>query len=164
MKSALSLAIPLVLVAAGTFVGTAHAGPDQSFWVNYWAQPKVILYGPEEEAFYQNLKEVVFARNEWDRCENPAVLDEDASWLKGHPNARFFVDGYASSRGELDYNLVISQRRADWVKENLIRRGVSPEQIRLTVGWGELYLTCLEDTDACRVRNKVVRFTYLPGS
>src|SRR5262249_23472093 len=94
-----------LLGAASTQVGIASAAPDQAFWVSYWAQPKIILYGPDEEAFYQNLKEVVFARNEWDRCQNPAALDDDANWLKAHPNTRFFLDGYASSRGETDYNL-----------------------------------------------------------
>jgi hypothetical protein len=165
MKTGLSVLFRFaLLVAAATQVGLASAAPDQAFWVDYWARPKIILYGPDEEAFYQSLKEVVFARNEWDRCENPGVLDDNAGWLKAHPSARFFIDGYASSRGEQNYNLVLSQRRADWVKDNLIRRGVSPDQIRLSVGWGELYLTCLDDSEECRARNKVVRFTYLPGS
>jgi hypothetical protein len=165
MKIGLSLLFRFALLAAAAAqVDLASAAPDQAFWVDHWAKPKIILYGPDEEAFYQNLKEVVFARNEWDRCQNPGVLDSNARWLKAHPSERFFIDGYASSRGEQNYNLVLSQRRADWVKDNLILRGVSPDQIRLSVGWGELYPTCLEDSDECRARNKVVRFTYLPGS
>jgi outer membrane protein OmpA-like peptidoglycan-associated protein len=77
---------------------------------------------------------------------------------------RFYVDGYASKRGNSDYNLVISQRRADWVKQSLINRGVAEDRIKLSVGWGELYPTCLEDSDECLAKNKVVRFTYVMGS
>jgi hypothetical protein len=59
-------------------VRAATLSPDAAFWVSSWAQPKVILNGPEEEAFYQNLKEVLFARNEYDKCLNPSALDDDA--------------------------------------------------------------------------------------
>jgi outer membrane protein OmpA-like peptidoglycan-associated protein len=134
------------------------------FWVSFWGQPRVILNGPEEQAFYQNLKEVVFARNEHDRCLNPSALDDNARWLKEHPSVHFYIDGYASTRGEQNYNLILSQQRADWVKQSLVNRGVPEDRIRLSVGWGELYPTCLEETDECWNKNKLVRFTYVPGS
>jgi outer membrane protein OmpA-like peptidoglycan-associated protein len=157
------LTTPLV-IAITAEIGIANASFDDAFWVSYWARPKTILNPPEEEAFYSGLKEVMFARNVYDRCENPSVLDEDARWLKEHPGVRFYVDGYASKRGNSDYNLVISQRRADWVKQSLINRGVAEDRIKLSVGWGELYPTCLEDSDECLAKNKVVRFTYVMGS
>src|ERR1700747_1483159 len=95
-------------------VATARLITDDAFWVNFWAQPKIILNGAEEGDFYRGLKDVLFARNQYDKCLNPSVLDDDAQWLKAHPNVRFYIDGYASKRGNLEYNLTISQRRADW--------------------------------------------------
>ena len=160
---AVLLTTPLVIAVTG-MVGTVKASFDDAFWVSYWARPKMILNAPEEEAFYRGLKELVFARNVYDRCENPSVLDDDALWFKEHPGVHFYIDGYASKRGNPDYNLVISQRRADWVKQSLITRGVAEDRIKLSVGWGELYPTCLEDSDECHAKNKVVRFTYVPGS
>ena len=157
------LTTPLVIAITGQ-VGVARASFDDAFWVSYWARPKTILNAPEAEIFYRGIKELVFARNVYDRCENPSVLDDDARWFKEHPSVHFYVDGYASKRGDPDYNLVISQRRADWVKQSLIRRGVAEDRIKLSVGWGELYPTCLEDSDECHAKNKVVRFTYVPGS
>jgi hypothetical protein len=159
---ALRFTVLAVMVTAG--VRTASASFDDAFWVSYWGQPKIILNGPEEEAFYRGLKEVVFARNVYDQCENPSVLDDDARWLKEHSGVRFYIDGYASKRGNLEYNLIISQRRAGWVKQSLISRGVAEDRIKLAVGWGELYPTCLEESDDCLAKNKVVRFTYVPGS
>ena len=141
-------------------VGSAVA--DDSFWVGYWAHPRPILYGGEEEAFYQNIKEVMFARNDYNRSVNPGALDDNARWLKEHPNVNLYVDGYASTRGDQDYNLKLSQLRAEWVKQSLIKRGVNEDRIKLAVGWGQLYPSCLEESDDCRAKNKVVRFTYVP--
>jgi len=155
----------LVLFALLVFgiTGSASASLDGSFWVSYWSQPKPISHGAEEEAFYQNLKDVMFARNEYTRALNPGALEADALWLKEHPSVRFYIDGYASRRGDQDYNLKLSQLRAEWVKQSLLKSGVSENQIALAVGWGELYPACLDDSDDCLAKNKVVRFTYVPG-
>jgi peptidoglycan-associated lipoprotein len=120
-----------------------------------------MLNGPEEEAFYQNVKDVLFASNNDDRPVNPDALDENARWLKEHPNVRFHIDGYASLRGSTDYNLALSKRRAEWVKRALISRGIPENRIVLAVGWGELYPACLGDSLDCRAKNRLVRFTYL---
>jgi hypothetical protein len=153
-----------VLFALFTTLTPRVSTASPAFWVSFWGQPRVILNGPEERDFYQELKEVMFARNEYGRCLNPSALDDDARWLKEHPNVHFYIDGYASTRGEQNYNLMLSQRRADWVKQSLVSRGVAADRIRLSVGWGELYPTCLEESDECWNKNKLVRFTYVPGS
>jgi outer membrane protein OmpA-like peptidoglycan-associated protein len=63
-------------------------------------------------------------------------LDDNVQWLKNHARDRFYIDGYASSRHELIYNLALSQRRADWVKQALISKGIPENRIVLAVGWG----------------------------
>jgi len=156
--------LPLLFALFVTgIVGVASAVPDDSFWVGYWSHPKPILHGAEEEAFYQNLKDVMFARNEYNRSVNPSVLDDDARWLKEHPNVNFYIDGYSSKRGDQEYNLRLAQLRAEWVKQSLMKRGVSEDRIKLAVGWGELYPSCLDESDECLAKNKVVRFTYVPA-
>ncbi len=162
--SAFALMFALLFATSTARVGSARPPSDDAFWVSFWGRPRTVLNGPEEEAFYQSLKGVLFARNVYDQCVNPSALDEDARWFKEHPSVRFYIDGYASKRGDLDYNLVISQRRADWVKQSLISRGVAENRIKLSVGWGETYPTCLEESEECLAKNKVVRFTYVPGS
>jgi outer membrane protein OmpA-like peptidoglycan-associated protein len=163
-RLAFALSFALLVAAITAQVSVADSFTDDTFWVDFWSQPKVNLFGPGGDSFNQNLKEIVFARNEFNRCLNPEALDDNARWLKEHPDARFFIDGYASKRGETISNLVLSQRRADWVKLSLLSRGVPENQIRSAVGWGEIYPTCVEDTDECHAKNKLVRFTFLPGS
>jgi outer membrane protein OmpA-like peptidoglycan-associated protein len=139
------------------------ASADDAFWVDYWGKPRVALYGPEEVAFNQNIHKITFAHDRFDHALDEDTLNADVQWLKDHPGARFYVEGYASTTGTAAYNLHLSMQRADWVKQLLIRKGIAENRIKLAVPWGELYPDCTEDTDDCHARNRVVRFTYSPN-
>lgn len=163
---------PIVLVGVATFLvssiplcakGTSGAYADDAFWVAYWAKPKVNLYGPEEQAFNENVREITFARDRFDHALDESTLNADAQWLKDHPNTRFFIEGYASSTGTEAYNLRLSGYRADWVRQVLIHKGIAPDRILLAVPWGELYPACLESTEDCHAKNRVVRFAFHPN-
>jgi hypothetical protein len=41
---------------ASTKVAFSEAPTDVAFWVAYWGKPRVVLFGPEEEAFGQNAR------------------------------------------------------------------------------------------------------------
>jgi outer membrane protein OmpA-like peptidoglycan-associated protein len=167
VRFAYTIAALLLLSFSGATVlaqdQTSESSADVATWVAYWAAPPVNLYGPEEDAFYKNMKGIMFLRNDYDSATNPGALDDNVQWLKDHPNVRFYVDGYASITGDVLYNLALSQRRADWVKQTLVSRGISENRIAVAAGWGELYPTCAEDTQECRDRNKLVRFIYSPN-
>ena len=153
-----------LLFSSATMLAQATSSSDEAaFWVSYWARPRVILSGPEEETFYKNMKDIMFLRNDYAAPINPSALDDNVQWLKDHPDVRFYVDGYASVTGDIVYNLALSQRRADWVKQTLVSRGIPENRIGGAAGWGELYPICAEDTQECRNRNKLVRFIYCPG-
>jgi hypothetical protein len=162
-RFAFTVAATLLFSSATMLAQVTSSSDGGAFWVAYWAAPPVILFGPEEDAFYKNMKDVMFLRNDYDAPINPSALDENVQWLKDHPGVRFFVDGYASITGNMVYNLALSQRRADWVKQTLVSRGISENRIVVAAGWGELYPACAEDTQECRNRNKLVRFIYYPS-
>lgn len=162
----------LVLVAVTMLVVTSiqpfakrafGASADDAFWVNYWSNPRPLFDGAEEEAFNQNVHEVTFAHDRFDHALDENTLNADVEWLKAHPNDRFFIEGYASITGTPAYNLRLSDRRADWVRQLLIRKGIAADRIVLAVPWGMMYPACTEDTDACHAKNRVVRFTYYPN-
>jgi outer membrane protein OmpA-like peptidoglycan-associated protein len=132
------------------------------YWVAYWVQPQVALFGAEQQAFQEAMQPIMFPWNNSVDPSNPDALDKNVQWLKDHPSVRFKVDGYASSRGELIYNLLLSKRRADWVKEKLVSQGISEERIVMAVGWGQLYPVCPELTQECWDKNRLVRFSYAP--
>jgi len=164
MRHRLAFTLAALLFCGATMLAqVTSSSPDSAFWVSHWAQPPVLLFGSEEEAFYKNMKEVMFLRNDYNSPTNPSALDDNIQWLKDHPGVRLFVDGYASVTGDMVYNLALSQRRANWVKQTLVSRGISENRIVVAAGWGELYPTCAEDTQECRNKNKLVRFIYSPS-
>ena len=55
---------------------------------------------------------------------------ELASGLASMPDVRVQLDGFADERGDEDYNLQLSQKRVDFVREQLIAAGVHPSRIR----------------------------------
>jgi outer membrane protein OmpA-like peptidoglycan-associated protein len=71
--------------------------------------------------FTQNVKEVYFPFNIYNRVIDTAVLDSDAAWLKQHPDAHFWIESYADIRGDIFYNLVLSYRRSQFIKDRLIK-------------------------------------------
>src|SRR5207253_4730271 len=63
-------------------------------------------------------------------------LQKLGTLIKRNPNATFTVEGYTDSFGTSEYNLDLSQRRADSVKRYLVEAmGISPVQIE-TRGYG----------------------------
>jgi hypothetical protein len=48
--------------------GPSGASADDAYWVDYWAKPRVVLYGPEEEAFNRNVHKIPFAHDGFDHA------------------------------------------------------------------------------------------------
>jgi outer membrane protein OmpA-like peptidoglycan-associated protein len=104
----------------------------------------------------QNVKEVYFPFNIYSRVINPDILRADADYLKQHPDARLWIQGYADIRGDIFYNLVLSYRRAQFVKDQFVQNGVSESQIGFATGWGKLYPVCQSTDDDCYQKQRRV--------
>lgn len=153
----------MMLLVSGIPLSVKAASVDDAFWVAHWAKPRVAPYGPDQQAFNEGVHEITFAHDRFDHALDESTLNANVQWLKDHPNARFFVEGYASTTGPEAYNLRLSGYRADWVRQVLIRKGIAADRIVLAVPWGELYPACLENTEECHAKNRVVRFAYHPN-
>ena len=87
-------------------------------------------------------------------------MTEAAAILKHCPDTRVTVEGHANMDGERVgfNNLDLSRRRAFRVREELIRRGLEPEQLEVK-GYGvDRPLVAHGDPDA-KVKNRRVQFT-----
>src|SRR5262245_4091796 len=49
-------------------------------------------------------------------------LNMQANYMKDHPNARFLVEGYCDERGTQEYNLALGDRRANAVRNYLLKQ------------------------------------------
>lgn len=64
------------------------------------------------------------------------MLDNSASLLKRHPDVKVDIAGFADSRGPDSYNMKLSERRAEAVREYLEQAGVDGARMS-TRGYGE---------------------------
>ncbi|MCI4664877.1 MAG: fibro-slime domain-containing protein [Neomegalonema sp.] len=75
--------------------------------------------------------------------------------LRDNPSWSILIAGHTDTRGEDDYNLALSERRAASVRAWLIAEGVKAERLR-SVGRGEKELLRQEDTDEAHALNRRV--------
>jgi len=158
-RSFFGIAVVVLAVIGAAFGQVTSA--DQTMPVKVF-RPDTNLFGPQQAEFDQSMKEVLFDFDTHETATDEAALRSNVQWLKDHPQARFYIEGYTDYRGDVVYNLALAQRRAETVRANLLDRGISADQIILTVGWGELYPPCVEQTESCWEKSRRVRFVYAP--
>ena len=88
-RLAFTIAATLLFSSATMLAQATSSSVEAAFWVAYWAEPRVILFGPEEDASYKNMRDVMFLRNDYAAPFNPSALDDNVQWLKDHPDVRF---------------------------------------------------------------------------
>ena len=86
-----------------------------------------------------------------------AALDAAAAWLRANPSQLVIVEGYTDVVGPRAANLALAQRRARWVMDYLVTKGVPAERIS-AVARGESGLVCADRSAACQSRNRRVHF------
>ena len=104
-----------------------------------------------------NFLPVYFAFNEsLLSAETEASLSRYAGCAKTD-NLRFTLEGYSDDRGTEEYNIALSQRRADSVKRYLVTLGVSEGSLN-TVGYGEQNPVDPSNTETGWAKNRRVEF------
>jgi flagellar motor protein MotB len=79
-----------------------------------------------------------FDLNKFDmKPEYEVQLDEVIAAMAEYPGAKFEISGHTDSRGDDNYNQKLSQKRAEFVRNLLIKRGVDANSL-VAVGKGEL--------------------------
>lgn len=86
-----------------------------------------------------------------------ANLDKLVKVFTEYPDTNIVIYGYTDSSGADDYNLKLSQQRAEAVKSYLSKKGVSSARFT-TTGMGEADPIESNETDAGRSKNRRVEF------
>ena len=121
--------------------GTAQAGPN------------------DEQLFSQNIKDIFFAYDKYAVPQNEqSAIEQDARFLATHPNYKLLISGHCDERGSEEYNLGLGDNRADTVRNELERLGVSANRIR-TISYGKEKPFCTEETEACWQLNRRAHFS-----
>ena len=89
-------------------------------------------------------------------------IEQIASFLNEHPERSVQVEGFTDSQGSDDYNLELSQKRADAVAMAIIQRGVAAERVR-AMGYGEEFPKASNTSAGSRQLNRRVEIVVSNG-
>ena len=118
---------------------------------------RVDAKGCEEQLILQG---VTFENNSAQLTPNSTLtLDSVADILKQRPNFRIQVRGHTDNTGSEDYNMRLSQGRADAVMEYLVSRGVPADRLS-AAGYGESQPVASNDTADGRAQNRRVALEF----
>ena len=87
-------------------------------------------------------------------------LDKLADYLKAVNNILIEIQGYADAQGDETYNIMLSQKRADFVKNYLIKKGVDKNKLK-TKAFGEQYPIAVDLNPQSRKYNRRVQFKII---
>lgn len=90
-----------------------------------------------------------------------AEIDRVAGVLSRYPTTLIRVEGHTDSIGTDQYNMDLSFRRANSVRDLLAQRGVASDRIQ-TVGYGETMPVATNATEAGRQLNRRVEIKIAP--
>ncbi|RLC50885.1 MAG: OmpA family protein, partial [Candidatus Cloacimonadota bacterium] len=85
------------------------------------------------------------------------VLMKVVRTLKDYPEMTLLIKGHTDNIGSDAYNLKLSQRRADSVRQFLIDNGIDPSRLE-SVGYGETQPIATNDTPEGRAKNRRIEF------
>lgn len=90
------------------------------------------------------------------------TMDKLATFLNQSTNKTVVVEGHTDSRGGDEYNLRLSEQRAESVRDALITRGVNASRISAR-GYGEARPIAGNDSEAGRQQNRRVEIIIQDG-
>jgi len=82
-------------------------------------------------------------------------LEPLVTFLREHADRTLLIEGYTDSTGSDTYNLELSQRRAEAVRNFLVSSGISADRV-MARGYGESYPVTTNTTEAGRQQNRRV--------
>lgn len=111
---------------------------------------------PTERGLVLTLGDVLFETDQAVlRSGADRTITNLAEFMQKYPDRRVRVEGHTDARGSDEYNLQLSQRRANAVRDALLSRGISSERID-TIGLGEGYPVAGNDTSGGMQQNRRV--------
>ena len=116
-----------------------------------------------DRGFVLTLGDVLFATGKADLLPGvQRTIDQLTAVLNKHPDQKVSVEGHTDSVGSDNYNLALSQRRAESVRRAIMARGIDSDRITAR-GLGEIYPVASNDTPAGRQQNRRVEILINSG-
>jgi OOP family OmpA-OmpF porin len=88
-------------------------------------------------------------------------LDEAAAVFEKNPNLKVVIEGHTDNIGTAKYNMKLSLRRANAVRDYLVSKGIAKERLS-TKGYGFTQPVATNETEEGRALNRRVQLTPVP--
>ena len=89
------------------------------------------------------------------------ILAGNAGWIKNNSNLTIQIEGHCDSRGSIEYNLSLGERRAKAVKNYLVSLGIDGKRMTI-ISYGKEKLLAQGDSESDHTRNRRANFVPLP--
>lgn len=104
------------------------------------------------------LKDIYFEFDSYTiKADYMPVLKEIANWVNRNQAVKLTVEGHCDERGTTDYNLALGQKRAEAVKDYLIKLGVGDKRIK-AVSYGKEAPADSAHTEEAWTKNRRAHF------
>jgi len=88
------------------------------------------------------------------------ALDNIAKTLQSYPEIRLEISGHTDNVGNPEKNKVLSQKRADAVRDYLVKKGIAGDRLN-AVGYGDAKPVAPNTDAAGKALNRRIEFTIL---
>ena len=86
-------------------------------------------------------------------------IDLLANYMSKYPNKTVTLSGHTDNTGSAELNRNLSQKRADYIRDVLISKGISPERIT-AIGYGESQPIASNNSNAGRQKNRRIDISF----
>ncbi|MBC86531.1 MAG: peptidoglycan-associated lipoprotein [Bdellovibrionaceae bacterium] len=91
-----------------------------------------------------------------------SALTENAKWINANSGVTIQIEGHCDSRGSVEYNLALGERRAKSVKNFLVGQGVPANRLTI-ISYGKEKPIAQGDTESVYAQNRRANFVPLPN-
>jgi peptidoglycan-associated lipoprotein len=84
-------------------------------------------------------------------------LEGNAEWLKKYADVKMVIEGHCDQRGSNEYNLSLGERRANTVKQMLVKLGIAEARLT-TTSFGEEKPVANGDSEGEMAQNRRANF------
>jgi outer membrane protein OmpA-like peptidoglycan-associated protein len=90
------------------------------------------------------------------------VLNQAVKVLEAYPDVKLEISGHTDNVGKAEYNLELSQKRADAVRDYLVGKGIAADRLT-SVGYGMDKPITSNKTKADKAQNRRTEFQLISG-
>ena len=103
-------------------------------------------------------KDILFEFNSYSvGPDYQGLINDVAAWFSQNQGANLTIEGHCDERGTIEYNLALGEKRAEAVKNQLVKAGVKVDRVK-TISYGKEMPADPGHTEEAWVKNRRAHF------